>query len=190
MKRLVFVPVLLLAASALDAAPQQAGVPLVPRWQRVTLENGRCKVDMPGPINVRQFERLDHADVSGTFSAEGVSGTKASSLGMFVVISAVTTKFTGKPKDLRRFVDLLSVLVEGLLHKEFSKSLLLQEERPVVSRHGSGTDYIYRTPGTRFAVRLRKLTLEDRAYFLIGVGAPADVRRFVESLEPLPAGGR
>lgn len=174
------------------AAPLAASggtpAPLVPSWRRVTLENGRCRIDLPGTVNVRHVERLEQPEGSGVFAAEGVAATGGTAVGMFVVISAVTTKFAGKPKDLRRFMRLLSLVVDVMLRREFAKSLELQEKRPVSCNGGEGTDYIYRVPGGQFAVRLRKLSLSDRAYFLIAIGSPADARRFVKSLEPLPAG--
>lgn len=142
---------------------------------------------MPGTLNVRHVERLEQPEGSGVFAAEGVAATGGPVLGMFVVISAVTTKFAGKPKDLRRFMRLLSLVIDAMLRREFAKSLELQEKRPVSCHGGEGTDYIYRAPGGQFAVRLRKLSLSDRAYFLIAIGAPSDARRFIESLEPLQA---
>ena len=189
MKRRTFIAGLLVAlAASAPAAPSGAASPLAPAWRRVTLENAQCRIDMPGALNVRRVERIEQAQGSGVFAAEGVAATGGRGVGMFVVISAVTTKFAGKPKDLRRFMGLLSLVVDAMLRKEFAKSLTLQEKRPVACAGGEGTDYIYRVPGERFAVRLRKLALADRAYFIIAIGAPADARRFVESIEPLPAG--
>lgn len=188
MIRCTFIAWLLVAlAASAPAAPSGAAAPLAPSWRRVTLENARCRIDMPGSVNVRSVERIEQAQGSGVFAAEGVAATSGRNVGMFVVISAVTTKFAGKPRDLRRFMGLLSMVVDAMLRKELAKSLTLQEKRPVASAGGEGTDYIYRAPGEQFAVRLRKLTLTDRAYFLIVIGSPADARRFVESLEPLPA---
>lgn len=142
---------------------------------------------MPGTVNVRHVEHLKQPEGSGVFAVEGVAATDGTALGMFVVISAVTTKFAGKPKDLHRFMRILSLAVDAMLRREFAKSLALQEKRPVSCEDGEGTDYIYRVPGGQFAVRLRKLALGDRAYFLIAIGSPSDARRFIESLEPLPA---
>jgi hypothetical protein len=113
--------------------------------------------------------------------------TDRSKTGIFLVMYGVTTQFKGSSKDLRRFVQFLSGKVDGLMQKMFADSFTLKEKRPVEWKNGSGTDYIYDTPGSPVFVQMRKLILGDRAYFIIGVGAPADVARFIKSLDPLPA---
>lgn len=154
----------------------------------MALESGKCQVDMPGRVNFRKIERIEQPEGLGIFGAEGVVSTDQSKLGMFLVMSGVTTKFTGSQKDLRRFIGFLSGKVDGMMQKMFADSFTLKEKRPITFKNGTGVDYIYLTNTDRVAVRMRKLTLSDRAYFLIGVGAPGDVDRFLKSLEPLPVG--
>ncbi|MFZ4775272.1 MAG: hypothetical protein ACOYM3_07920 [Terrimicrobiaceae bacterium] len=177
-----------LAATVLQAAPQAAPATLVPDWKRLTLENAKCGIDMPARVNFRKVERIEQPEGRGLFGAEGVVSTEQSKLGMFLVMSGVTTKFSGSEKDLRRFIGFLSGKVDGMMQKMFADAFTLKEKRPVTWKTGTGTDYIYVTNTDKVAVRMRKLILSDRAYFLIGVGAPGDVERFLKSLDPLPVG--
>lgn len=179
---------LILTASVLKAAPQSPPAPLVPEWKRMKLENAKCQIDMPARVNFRKVERIEQPEGLGLFGAEGVVSTDQSKVGMFLVMSGVTTKFSGSQKDLRRFIGFMSGKVDGMMQKMFADAFTLKEKRPLAWKTGTGTDYIYQTNTDKVAVRMRKLVLSDRAYFLIGVGAPGDVERFLKSLDPLPVG--
>ncbi len=178
-----------LLAPVLQAAPQSPPAPLIPEWKQVALENAKCNIDMPARMNFRKVERIEQPEGRGLFGAEGVVSTDQSKMGMFLVMSGVTTKFSGSQKDLRRFIGFLSGKVDGMMQKMFADAFTLKEKRPITWKTGTGTDYIYQTNTEKVSVRMRKLILSDRAYFLIGVGAPGDVERFLKSLDPLPVGG-
>ncbi len=182
---------LLVAVGVSMAATQAAGpsptpVPLVPNWKTVTIKEAHCKVAMPAKMNFRKVERLEQPEGRGFFGAGGVMTDDPKKMGMYLVIYGVTTQFDGSPKDLRRFVRFLSDKVDGMVRKMFSDSFTLGEKKPVAVKGGTGLEYVYETHPSPFSVRMRKIVLSDRAYFLIGIGREGDVTDFFESLEPLP----
>lgn len=183
MKTLFSLVVLLCSLTTGRAAPST--VALVPKWHRVTIAEAKCAIDMPAPRNFHKVERLDQPEGRGIFGVDGTVSTDRSRMGIYLVMYGVTTKFQGSKKDMRRFVQVLSGKVDRLVQKMFADSFTLKKKHPISWKNGEGTDYIYGGGGKDFTVQMRKLIFSDRAYFLIGVGSPADVARFMRSLEPL-----
>ena len=177
------------AISTAGAAPEQPISALVPKWQRISLADAKCAIDMPARMNFHKVERMDQPEGRGIFGVDGVASADRSKMGIYLVMYGVTTKFNGSLKDLRRFVQFLSAKVDGLMLKMFADSFTLKEKRPIEWKNATGTDYFFDAKGKPFAVQMRKMILSDRAYFLIGIGSPSDVARFMKSLEPLPIGG-
>ena len=186
------IPILavLCAIVTASAAPEQPITALAPKWQRVSINDAKCAIDMPARMNFHKVERMDQPEGRGIFGVDGVASADRSKMGIYLVMYGVTTKFSGSTKDLRRFVQFLSGKVDGLMQKMFADTFTLKEKRPIEMKNMTGTDYFYDPKGKPFTIQMRKLILSDRAYFLIGVGAPEDVARFMKSLEPLPLSGQ
>ena len=159
--------------------------PVVAEWRKVTLQEAACEVDLPGPANFKNANRIEQSDGGGWMGAQGFHRSGKSGGGTFLVLYGRTTQTKASPKELRRLVAVVGEKTSTLLRTELLKTADEKWSGPVAG--SSATDTAYFTRSAAMDARLRKIVYGDRVYFLIGIGAPGDVSRFLDSVKPLQA---
>ncbi len=170
------------------APPPDAGngkQPAVAEWRKVAFEEAACEVDLPGPANFKNANRIEQVDGGGWMGAQGFHRSGKTGGGTFLVLYGRTTQTKASSKELRRLTAVVGEKASALIRAEFLKAADEKWTGPVAG--SSAADTAYFTRSAALEARLRKIVYSDRVYFLIGIGAPGDVSRFLDSVKPLQA---
>jgi len=163
--------------------PASKRLPPVAQWQRQMLDEAGCVADLPGPPNIKKTVRIKDAGTGGLLGAQGF---RARGNGVFcVVLFARAQSTTASRTDLRRLVTTASEKAHNMLRREFLKAGDQKWSEETSVGGAPATDVSFFTQSPDLEVRLRKIILPDRAYFLIAGGSPSDIARFFDSFEPV-----